>query len=290
MAVIALPRGDAEHADPHIRIEHRADGVHRRPEPVFRRTTLPLEVERGERSLRADPFEHALRDVCVVVEHLLPAGAATDTEPRELARRARAKAPCCTPRRSRGVRTARRTKRGHSLRPVRAARDHGCGPRRRPGRAGSNPAYAEPRARLRAARERPRRREQLPRDEKTTRVLLGDVHVGTLAGSRRGCSLDHAERRPRDPAARLRRLPDPADGDGRGGRATRSTPATGTSTRREMYDNEARRRRGGRARRPRPRRRLHHEQAQQRRPRARRRAARVRETLESSASTTSTCS
>src|SRR3954451_23768649 len=57
------------------------------PEPVLRRTALPLEVERGQRPLRTDPFQHTLRNVCVVLEHLLPARAAADTEPRELARR-----------------------------------------------------------------------------------------------------------------------------------------------------------------------------------------------------------
>lgn len=57
------------------------------PNQSFRRTTFPLEVGRGEPPIRTDPFQHPLRDVLVVVEHLLPAGAATDTEPRELARR-----------------------------------------------------------------------------------------------------------------------------------------------------------------------------------------------------------
>src|SRR5438094_3671598 len=77
----------AQHARSRVRLEHRADGVRGRPEPVLRRTGLALEVERGQRSFRADPFEHVLRDVRVVGEHLLRTAARANAKPGELARR-----------------------------------------------------------------------------------------------------------------------------------------------------------------------------------------------------------
>ena len=51
---------EAEHAREGVRLEHGAHGVRRHPEPVRRRPALALEIERRQRALRADPFEHAL--------------------------------------------------------------------------------------------------------------------------------------------------------------------------------------------------------------------------------------
>jgi hypothetical protein len=43
--VIAVASGGAQLARFRVCLEHCADGVHRRPEPVLRRTALALEVE-----------------------------------------------------------------------------------------------------------------------------------------------------------------------------------------------------------------------------------------------------
>jgi hypothetical protein len=43
--VIAVAPGGGQLARYRVRLEHRADGVHRRPEPVLTRTGLALEVE-----------------------------------------------------------------------------------------------------------------------------------------------------------------------------------------------------------------------------------------------------
>ena len=84
-------------------------GVRRHAEPVGRRPALALEVERRQRAFRADPLEHPLGHLGVLGEELRRVPAQHPAEPGELARRARTRAPCCTPRRSRGARRARRT-------------------------------------------------------------------------------------------------------------------------------------------------------------------------------------
>jgi hypothetical protein len=41
---VAVASREADHARDGVRLEHRADGVRRQPEPVLRRTGLALEV------------------------------------------------------------------------------------------------------------------------------------------------------------------------------------------------------------------------------------------------------
>ena len=88
------------------------------------------------------------------------------------------RAPCCMPRRSRDVRTARRTRRGRSLRPARATRGHGCGRPPRSGRAGSSRAFGGPRARRPAHPRATAPARGAAGRRKAARVPLGDLHLG----------------------------------------------------------------------------------------------------------------
>lgn len=87
VAAVAVTSREAEHTGDGVRLEHGADGVRRRPEPVGRRPALALEVERRQRSFRADPLEHPLGDLDVLGEDLRPAATQRRTKERELARR-----------------------------------------------------------------------------------------------------------------------------------------------------------------------------------------------------------
>ena len=82
---VPVTPSEAEHAGDGVCIEHGAHGVRRYPEPVGLRPALALEIERRQRSLRADLLEHPLGHLGVLGEcprRLLVDGRA---EPGELA-------------------------------------------------------------------------------------------------------------------------------------------------------------------------------------------------------------
>ena len=87
VASVAVASREAEHARDGVRLEHGAHGVCRHPEPVGRRPALALEIERRQRALRADPFEHPLGHLGVLGEDARRVLAQRRAEPRELARR-----------------------------------------------------------------------------------------------------------------------------------------------------------------------------------------------------------
>ena len=88
---VAVAPSEADHARDGAGLEHGAHGVLRHPEPVLRRAGFPLEVAGGQRSFRADPFEHALGHRGVLGEGRAvesgPLAAHGLPEPREFARR-----------------------------------------------------------------------------------------------------------------------------------------------------------------------------------------------------------
>ena len=144
VANVALAPREADHAGDGVRLEHRAHRVLRQPEPVLRLAALALEVGRGERAVRPDPFQHLLGCGSVVGQRggVKPRAFASDVHPvpGELAPPGRTTAPCWSSRRSRGARRARRTRRARSRRRGHAASGRGSGPRPRSGRTGSSRA------------------------------------------------------------------------------------------------------------------------------------------------------
>src|SRR5262249_31347354 len=68
VAGIAVTPGEADRAGDGVRLEDRAHGVLRHPEPILGLPALGLEVGRGERTIRADPLEYLFGDLGVVRE------------------------------------------------------------------------------------------------------------------------------------------------------------------------------------------------------------------------------
>ena len=78
---------EAEHAREGVRLENGTHGVRRHPEPVRRRPARALEIERRQRALRADPFEHALGYIGVLGDDPRRVPAQRPPKPREFGRR-----------------------------------------------------------------------------------------------------------------------------------------------------------------------------------------------------------
>ncbi len=83
---LAVASREAEHARGRVRLEQRAHGVGRHPEPVGRAPALAFEVERRQRPVRADPLEHPLARLGVLLDHARRSRPRTSAEPGELAR------------------------------------------------------------------------------------------------------------------------------------------------------------------------------------------------------------
>src|ERR671919_1570500 len=83
---VAVASREAEHAREGVRLEQRAHGVRRHPEPVGRTPALALEIARRQRSLRPDPLEHPLGHLGVLGDHARMSRSQRRAEPGELAR------------------------------------------------------------------------------------------------------------------------------------------------------------------------------------------------------------
>jgi hypothetical protein len=88
---VAVAPGEAEHAGYNVCLEHGAHEILRHPEPVLRRPVPGLEVACGQHTFRADPLEHPLGHLAVLIEDLPvepgTLAAVALTEPGKLARR-----------------------------------------------------------------------------------------------------------------------------------------------------------------------------------------------------------
>ena len=175
-AVAVAPR-EAEHARDVVRLEHGVHGVHRHPEPVGRRPALALEVQRGQRALRADPLEHPLGHLGVLVERVLRAPAQPPAEPRELARRDEGEslvvrledlAPLVELVAPAGLVVLHARVQHEVVRPA--------GDRDRVELDRPEPAEHLEHA-VEASLERSRRREEVPGDEEPARGFSGDLHA-----------------------------------------------------------------------------------------------------------------
>ena len=84
VAAVALPPSEPERAGVRIGLEHGAHDVGRYAEPVDLLPPFALEVERRQRTVRADPLEHALGDLAIVGEEArrVQAQVPRRTEPR----------------------------------------------------------------------------------------------------------------------------------------------------------------------------------------------------------------
>src|SRR5687768_7813215 len=82
---VAVASREAEHARERVRLEQRAHGVRRHPEPVGRAPALALEVARRQRPLRPDPLEHPLGCLGVLGDHARRSRSQLRAEPGELA-------------------------------------------------------------------------------------------------------------------------------------------------------------------------------------------------------------
>ena len=188
VAEVAFAPREADHARDGVRLEHGAHGVLRHPEPVLRRTALALEVGRGQRPVRPDALEHALGDRGVLGEggavEARPLAAPDVTEPRELARRDERQRlvgrledlTALVEHVAPGGLVAGHARVQHEVVVSAGDRDRVELDRPEPPEDLEHP--------VEAARERPRRREEVPRDEKATRRLSGDLHLGDIRPNR----------------------------------------------------------------------------------------------------------
>ena len=181
VADVAVAPGEADRARDGVRLEHGANGVLRHPEPVLRRAALPLEFGRGQRPVRPDPLEHALGDCGVIGERLgvepRPFAASVHTEPGELARRDERQRlvgrledlPAFVEHVAPGGLVAGDARVQHEVVVSAGDRDRVELDRAELPEDLHHPVETSP--------ERPCRREEVPRDEKATRRLGGDLHV-----------------------------------------------------------------------------------------------------------------
>ena len=176
VAAVALAPREPEHAGARVGLEHGAHDVRRHAEPVDLVPPLALEVERRQRSVRADPLEHALGDLAIVGEEARRAQAPRRAEPwvlvgqdeREaLVVRLEDVAPLVELVRPRRV-VAGDARVQHEV--VTPAGDGDRVELHRP------PAAEDLERAVLASLERARGREHLARDEKAARILRGDLH------------------------------------------------------------------------------------------------------------------
>ena len=197
VAAVAVAPREAEHARDGVRLEHRAHGVRRHPEPVGRRPALALEVERRQRALRADPLEHPLGHVGVLGEDPRRVPAQVPAEPGELARRDEGE-PLVVRLEDLAALVEQVAPGGVVVGDARVQHEV-VAP------AGNRERVELDRAELAedlehgvgASLERPRRREAVPRDEKTAGGLGGDLHPADATASPGGLA------RPRIPCTSM---------------------------------------------------------------------------------------
>ena len=173
---VPVTPSEAEHARDGVCLEHGAHCVRRYPEPVGLRPTLALEIERRQRSLRADLLEHPLGHLGVLGEcprRLLVDGRA---EPGELARRDEGE-PLVVRLEDLASVVQQLAPGGFVLGDPRVQHEVVCAAGNRDGVELDRAEPAEDlEHRIGASLERSRRCEEAPGNEKAARGLSGDFH------------------------------------------------------------------------------------------------------------------
>ena len=177
VAAVAVASCEAEHARDGVRLEHGTHCVRRHSEPVGRRPALAREVERRQRPLGADAFEHPLGRFRVLGEDARRIEAQRRAEPRELARRNERESlvECLEDLAALVEKVAPgRVVAGHAR--VQHEIVGPAGNRERVELDGAETAE-DLEHRVRSSLERPRRSERVARDEKTTCGFSSDPHA-----------------------------------------------------------------------------------------------------------------